>query len=172
MTCSHHLNLRFWSGSFLFNSSSEPGFTSYPRVPRGFSARLRAYSILSGYGLIFLMYTACAALLPGYWWLHLSHGPSGSHMGRYRSALIISVLSLPPRIYSIFYWTEKNGPPLPDIFPAGAVCIPASPGISHSCYPAHFSRNACISGKVCWITAMGNSGRCWNTNCAGGENVW
>ena len=51
---------------FLFNSSSEPGFTSYPRVPRGFSARLRAYSILSGYGLIFLMHTACAALLPGY----------------------------------------------------------------------------------------------------------
>ena len=94
------------------------------------------------------MHTACAALLPEYWWLHLSHGPSGSHMGRYSSDLIISILSLPTRIYSIFYWMGRNGPPLPDVFHADAVCIPVFLQIFHSCYPAHFSRNTCTDPSL------------------------
>ena len=45
VTCSHHLNPRFWSGGFLLNGSIEPSiYKLSSRAPR-FFARTRAYFI-------------------------------------------------------------------------------------------------------------------------------
>ena len=47
VTCSHHLNPRFWSGGFLLNDSTEPSiYKLSSRVPRFF---------LPGHGRIFLL---------------------------------------------------------------------------------------------------------------------
>ena len=59
-TCSHHLNLRFWSGGFLFNSSYELSISRLPsRVPRLILPGYGHFHFLSGYGLIYFVFLLC-----------------------------------------------------------------------------------------------------------------
>ena len=57
VTCSHHLNHRFWSGGFLLNGSTEPSiYKLSSRAPRFFCPDTGIFLIisLSGYGQFML----------------------------------------------------------------------------------------------------------------------
>ena len=114
--------------------------TSYPRVPRDSFARTWAYFLiisLSRYGQFMLS----TSFLPLHecWSLHCDLCPSHFHIHSGRLFRIISALSLSFHIYSIFYWKERNGLPLPFSFPATPVYSLTFPWTVHIHYPVRFS---------------------------------
>ena len=108
VTCSHHLNPRFWSGGFLLNDSNEPSiYKLSSRAPRFFLPDTGVFSyLLSGYGQFILP----ASFLPlhGYWSLHFHLCPSHFHTCSGILFQIIPALFLSFRIYCIFCLKGKT----------------------------------------------------------------
>ena len=96
--------------------------------------------LLSGYGQFMLS----TSFLPlhGCWLLHYDLYPFHFHTHSDRLFRIISVLSLSFHIYSIFYWKERNGLPLPFSFLSMPVYSLTFPWTFHIHYPVRFFRNA------------------------------